>query len=184
MSKPAKPCNLGDMTETPSASGTTLRFPAITEEDPFWDHLGRGPELGESEQWIRVDGVRDARVYFRREITDKGPARITGLCFVGESITAELLREIPLVPLENYDAAIIDGLGPADLEPLNRADYDDPDEFRQTVAFYYRVFAMQSNSPAKAMADHSSVPVTRVHAWIREARLSGKLPPGRKGKAG
>jgi hypothetical protein len=173
------------MADTQRDAESTLHFPAADEHDPFWDQLGRGPELGESELWVRVDGIGDTRVYFRREITEKGPAKITGLCIVGDEITQRVLREIPTVPLENFDADIVKGVTLKELPPLRRSEYkDDPEGFTETVAFYYRVFVMQSNTPAKAMAEHSSVPVATMHAWIREARLRGQLPPGRRGKAG
>ncbi len=168
------------MAETDGNSSSALRFAPVTEDDSFWDRLGRGADLGESEAWVRVD-IGTVQVYFRRDITDSGPAGLTGLCIIGD-ITAEALRSIPLVPLEHYDAAIVEGLSPTDLDPLKRTDYSEPADFYTAVALYYRVFAMQGRNPAKAIAEHSDVPAATVHAWIRETRIAGKLPPGRRGK--
>jgi hypothetical protein len=46
------------------------------------------------------------------------------------------------------------------------------------------MFSQITHHPAKAMAEHSHVPVSTVRGWIREARLRGKLPPGTRGRAG
>lgn len=44
--------------------------------------------------------------------------------------------------------------------------------------------AAQTSAPARTLADDLGVPISTVHRWTREARLSGALPPARRGVAG
>jgi hypothetical protein len=67
---------------------------------------------------------------------------------------------------------------------LTRPDRSDPDEFYKLVSRAYGEYAVDSNAPAKEIAEEAGVPVTTVHRWIREARRRGFLPPARKGRAG
>jgi hypothetical protein len=160
-------------------------IPANDEADEFWERLGRGDDLGESEKWIRIDGMLDnATVYFRRAIADAGPAKITGITVIGTELTAEMLRSIPMGRLENFDQAFIADMTVDQLEVIRRDNYDDPADFAEAVAFNYRFFATRTDAPTKALAEHSGMPVTTVRGWVREARLRGLLAPGRRGKAG
>jgi len=68
--------------------------------------------------------------------------------------------------------------------PLTRPDGTDPDGFSVRVAEAYREYALRTRAPAVEIAAEASVPVATARSWIREARRRGKLPPGRKGKAG
>jgi hypothetical protein len=68
--------------------------------------------------------------------------------------------------------------------PLTRPDGTDPDGFSARVAEAYREYAMRTRAPAVEIAAEAGVPVATARSWIREARRRGKLPPGRKGKAG
>jgi hypothetical protein len=67
---------------------------------------------------------------------------------------------------------------------LARPDGTDPDSFYALVADAYREYAPQTRAPAVKIAEEAAVPVGTAHGWIREARRRGKLPRGRKGKAG
>jgi hypothetical protein len=69
-------------------------------------------------------------------------------------------------------------------EPLRRPDGTDPEGFSARVAEAYREYSMQTRGPAVMIAAEAGVPVATVRSWIREARRRGKLPPGRRGKAG
>lgn len=149
-------------------------------EDELWSRLG--------EEWQAVAGVReDVQVYVRWQQEDGG-SRLSGLCIVGDEITTDVVRSIPVGRLANLPGLVADGMSGEqffrELAPLARRKGDDPDEFSSRVAWYYRMFAATSAKPAKDIADHSHVPVATVRGWIREARLRGKLPPGKKGKAG
>jgi hypothetical protein len=128
-------------------------------------------------------------VYVRWEKTDDGRSQISGLCVAGDpGISATTVRAIPvgrlenLFPLPDYEAAQQDFF--AKLPPLARDPAESPEQFSERVATYYRFFAAGSARPAKDIANHSHVPVATVRGWIREARLRGKLPPGKRGKAG
>lgn len=145
----------------------------------MWDRLG--------DTWHAVDGLPGpARVYVEWGEDEAGRRHLAGLLVHGGPVTAELLRSIPVGRIENVANA-----EPVDAEqfrqqlvPLRRRQGEDPDEFTSRVAFYYRFFAAISSKPAKEMAEHVGAPVSTVHGWIREARMRGKLPPGKKGKAG
>jgi hypothetical protein len=67
---------------------------------------------------------------------------------------------------------------------LTRPDGTDPDGFSSRVADAYREYATQTRAPAIRIAEEAGVPVATARSWIREARRRGKLPQGRKGKAG
>lgn len=69
-------------------------------------------------------------------------------------------------------------------EPITRPDGSDPEGFYRHLAMRYRIYAVETKAPARAIADEAQVPVTTVHRWIREARQRGFLPPGRKGRVG
>lgn len=69
-------------------------------------------------------------------------------------------------------------------EPLRRPDGRDPGGFYRLVARAYLDYAAESSKPAKAVAEEARVPVTTAHRWVREARIRGFLPPGRKGRVG
>lgn len=147
-------------------------------EDPMWDQLG--------DDWHAIDGVLDVRLYVKWEKGDALRARLNGLCIADHPVTADTLRSIPIGRLESLPAApeMTGEQYATELERLVRGKGDDPEEFAERVALYYRLFTTITNKPAKAIAEHSDVPVATVRGWIREARLRGKLPPGMRGKAG
>ncbi len=67
---------------------------------------------------------------------------------------------------------------------LTRPDGSDPDGFYALVGAAYREYAPRTRAPAVEIAKEAGVPVATARSWIREARRRGKLPQGRKGKAG
>ena len=67
---------------------------------------------------------------------------------------------------------------------LTRPDRTDPEGFYALVGAAYREYALQTRAPAVKIAEEAGVPVATARSWIREARRRGKLPQGRKGKAG
>lgn len=58
-----------------------------------------------------------------------------------------------------------------------------PDTFYAQVAELYRALVANGERPAPAIAEANGVPVTTVHAWVKEARARGILAPARKGGA-
>jgi transposase-like protein len=58
-----------------------------------------------------------------------------------------------------------------------------PDEFYAAVADVYGRAAVQSATPAVAVAEANGVEAATVRAWVREARRRGLMPAGRKGAA-
>ncbi|MFA1549767.1 hypothetical protein [Actinomadura chokoriensis] len=166
------------MNEQRTQQSGSWRVPAYRPgDDEMWDKLGSG--------WSAIDGVRDGiRLYVQWD--DERPA-VTGLCLTG-AVTAEALRSIPMGRLENLPAALQQAKTSdeffAELVPLRRVKGEEPDEFADRVALYYRMFAATTDKPTKAIAEHADVPLGTVRSWIREARLRGKLPPGTRGKAG
>ena len=144
-------------------------------QDPSWDRLGK--------EWQRVDGAIDgARLYVTWTTHADGRSDLTGICVEGVPVTGEMLRSIPVGRLSRaHDAEPFDL---AELTPLRRRHGENPDEFAARVAWYYRVFSQITPHPAKAIAQHSHIPVGTVRGWIHEARARGKLPPGTRGRAG
>ena len=170
--------NVSDEKRTPPAPRWTLPK-REGSGDKTWERLG--------EEWRAVDGViDDARIYVKWTYTDDGRSHLSGLHISDVPITADLLRAIQVGRLENAGQNLADAtLGfLQDLIPLRREKGEDPDAFADRVAKYYKMFSGISSKPAKMISETSGVPLATVHGWIREARLRGKLPPGKRGKAG
>lgn len=137
--------------------------------------------------WLAVEGViPNATIYAKWTEAEDGRIYLSGLCLPHLPITADLLRSVPVGRLENLPRADNPSSRVAveELPTLRRNQGEDPSAFAERVAKYYRAFSQLSSKPAKLISEHSEVPLPTVHGWIREARLRGKLPPGRKGKAG
>ncbi|MER6252325.1 hypothetical protein ABT224_13295 [Streptomyces sp. NPDC001584] len=165
-----------------TATSAGLHMPRRNQgQDPAWDRLG--------DDWQAVEGViPEGRVYIQWTQPEAGSPYLSGICLADRPITSDLLRSIPVGRLENLaraknGGALDEGFS-EDLEPLKRQAGQSPEDFAERVAWYYENFARLSSKPAKLISDHSGVPLPTVHGWIREARLRGKLPPGRRGKAG
>jgi hypothetical protein len=89
-----------------------------------------------------------------------------------------------LVSAPQDKACQVGGAGRSQPPRGTRPDGTDPDGFSAKVAAAYREYAPQTRAPALKIADEAGVPVATVRSWIREARRRGKLPQGRKGRAG
>lgn len=172
--------NVSEKQRTESGDTWRLLTKRKPGEDPTWDRLG--------DEWTAVDGLlKGIRLYAKWTETDAGQSYLSGLCVADAPITADLLRSVPVGRLENLrggKGAIPLDRFLAELTPLRRREGEDPERFSERVAIYYRQFAAFTSKPAKAISDHSKVPLPTVHGWVREARLRGKLPPGKRGKAG
>lgn len=143
--------------------------------DETWDRLGDG--------WQLIEGaVEGARLYVSWVTQADGRTDLAGLCVEASPVTGELLRSIPVARLGRLPAA--ERFDLSQLAPLHRGKDEAPGEFAGRVALYYGIFGQLSPYPAKAIAEHSRVPVGTVRSWIREARMRGKLPPGTRGRAG
>ena len=96
-----------------------------------------------------------------------------------EPTLAELRREAAGAPAE---FRLLEPAG--ERARLTRPDGSDPDGFYAQVARAYIEYAPQTRAPAVAIASEAEVPVATARSWVRESRRRGKLPAGRKGKAG
>ncbi len=112
---------------------------------------------------------------------------LAGVLLVGDAITAEMLRSVPVSVVEgaqNDQAAATAREELAKLTPLQDADRSDPEAFSQLVADHYKLWARAVPAPVASMAATAGVKAPTVHTWVREARLRGLLPRARRGKAG
>jgi hypothetical protein len=136
-----------------------------------------------------VSAVPEAALFSAFRTDDAGRQVLAGVMLMGDAITAEMLRKVPVAALENSrnlsqgnaDDAVREEL--AKITPLQDADRSDPEAFSRLVAEHYRAWARVVPHPAAAMARHAGVKSPTVHTWIREARLRGLLPPAKRGKA-
>jgi len=108
-----------------------------------------------------------------------GRAVLTKLTLEGWPITADDLRKLSVRELEAREWP--DTAEPP-ANPLTRPAGADPAAHSRLVAEHYRWHAARVPNPATFMAASAGVPVRTVHTWIREARLRGLLPVGRRGK--
>ncbi len=107
---------------------------------------------------------------------------VAGLLLLGDAVTAEQLRRVPIAALEN-GANLGSSLHQAlkRLRPLRRGQLN-REQFAGLVAEHYAVWARHVPHPVAGMADMWHVNPATVHGWVREARLRGLLPPARRGK--
>lgn len=144
---------------------------------------------GEWSGWHRGDVVPGLALWARFTESESGRQVLSGLLLLGDSITGEQLRKVPVSVLENshnltasYSAGELkEDL--AKLRPLRREVGMSPEDFSRLVAEHYRAWAKAVPSPAAAIAQEWRVKPPTVHTWIREARLRGFLPPARRGKS-
>lgn len=132
--------------------------------------------------------VSDAALFARWVETDSGRWVLAGVMLLGDAITAEQLRQVPVAALENSanlgtnrGRFLLDEQLPK-LPKLEREAGIAPEDFSRRVAEHYRLWAAAVPHPASAMAVEAGVKLPTMHSWIREARLRGFLPPGRRGK--
>ena len=144
---------------------------------------------GDWQWWWRAsppDGIMEgAAVLAQLKPANSGRKVLTGVLLLGDAITAEDLRKVPVIEIENsanltrQDVAR-DKL--AQLAPLKRTRDMSPEDFARLVAEHYRLWAEVVPHPAAAMAAEHGVKDPTMHSWIREARLRGFLPAARRGK--
>lgn len=140
---------------------------------------------------------------------EDGRWTVTDVYVHGHGVTMADLQEVPLRQLDRImNLGTPDGIhgaadpslaelrklaasappelpNPASDRPrLTRPDGTDPDGFYTVVADAYREYATRMRNPAIEIAGEAGVPVATARTWVREARRRGKLPEGRKGKAG
>lgn len=132
--------------------------------------------------WYAEDsGVRDTALFAQMKQNEAGRWMLTGLLLLGESLTADKLRTVPVTALENSSnlsatqefRAAVDAL-----PPLKRTAEMSPEDFSRLVAEHYNTWARFVPHPAAAIAAEWDAKVPTVHTWIREARLRGFLPAG------
>jgi hypothetical protein len=145
--------------------------------------------------WWRgdVSALPDTALLAAFTKNDAGRSVLAGVMLLGDAITADLLRKVPVAALENSTNLGVpvgdsESAGDrvrselAELPPLDRAAGLAPEDFSRLVAEHFKVWARYVPHPAAAMAAETGVKSPTVHTWIREARLRGFLPPARRGK--
>jgi hypothetical protein len=137
-----------------------------------------------------IKALPDLAVLVRVGENAAGRRVLTGLVLLGDAITADQLRKVPVSAIENSANLSVDDAYDkmrtelAKLPPLERSADTDPEEFSRLVAEHFKVWARYVPHPAAAMAAEWKVKAPTVHTWIREARLRGLLPAARRRKAG
>lgn len=170
--------------------------------DPDWkpgDPEGDGYEPGELEEklrewfgghhwrvWHQDVTVPGAEIYAGYSETSAGRLVMSGMVLLGDAITADMLRKVPVKEIENsanigYKTTVREDVDK--LPPLQRTPDMAPEDFSRLVAQHYLTWARSVPHPAAAMAADAGAKVPTVHSWIREARLRGFLPPAKRGKA-
>lgn len=135
--------------------------------------------LGDPSTSVTVEG--------RLERNSVGRFVISELTIIGDSISSDILRHIPIQSIEDETnqevAKNLDALF-WKLPPLDRSEFDDPAKFSEAVSVYIRAAALISNKPVSQICEMFELPGPRVHAWVREARLRGDLPASTRSKSG
>jgi hypothetical protein len=132
-------------------------------------------------------GIPGAVMWTQAKSNADGRKVLTGLVVVGEGITAESLRKIPVSVIEQAMAESSAGTEEqmraelAKLSPLERGSLSAA-EFSRLVADHYKVWARYTSNPAAGMSGEWGVKSGTMHGWIREARLRGLLPEAERGK--
>ncbi|GGR78477.1 hypothetical protein GCM10010169_23320 [Micromonospora fulviviridis] len=169
-------------TFVPGEDGYDARAAEVEE----WLNERMGPRwMGWYPQHSKVPG---AAMFAQTKQSESGRWVLTGLLLLGEAITAEQLRKVPVSALENstnLSAGDAFDQMRAELDKLPPLRRDDmaPEDFSRLVAEHFKVWARYVPHPAAAMAAEWKVKPPTVHTWIREARLRGHLPPARRGKS-
>jgi hypothetical protein len=168
-------------------------------EDPFGEPEGLSArevetQLGEllGGEWAgyyRGQILPGSALWARFTKSESGRQVLSGLLLLGDAITGEQLRKVPVAVMENsqnlteayWKGELREDL--AKLPPLQRQSDMSAEDFSRLVAEHYRAWAKAVPSPAAAIAAEWGVKPPTVHSWIREARLRGFLPPARRGKS-
>ncbi|MBB6343786.1 CBS domain-containing protein [Nonomuraea muscovyensis] len=116
---------------------------------------------------------------------ESGRYVLSALVLIGDAITTDIVRRVPVVALENSINISHDTVREEvdKLPPLQRTPDMSPEEFSRLVARHYLTWARGVPHPAAAMAADAGAKLPTVHTWIREARLRGFLPPAKRGKS-
>jgi hypothetical protein len=141
--------------------------------------------------WHYGVSVPEAALFAKFVKNEAGRMVLAGVMLLGDAITADQLRKVPIAALENSRNLSQEGVAAYDqmrvelakLPPLVRDDLSGED-FSRLVAEHFKIWARHVPHPAAAMAVEWTVKPPTMHTWIREARLRGFLPPAKRGKAG
>lgn len=142
-------------------------------------------------EWMRWEygpaGVPGGVMWTRFAADNNDHMVLTGLVVIGDGLTAESLRRIPVSVIERAMAEKVAGDDQQrrdDLAKLPRLERGSLSavEFSQLVADHYKVWARYMSHPAAGMAAEWGVKSGTIHGWIREARLRGFLPEAERGK--
>ncbi len=136
---------------------------------------------------VEVDG---AALFTQTDESESGYQVLTGLVLLGDVrlgdvLTADMLRQVPVSAIENTANATRqqDQFEQVKVLPrLQREADEDAETFSRRVAHYYQAWARLMPHPVAAMAAEYDLKPPTLHAWVREARLRGFLPTGRRGK--
>ncbi|MFD8563894.1 hypothetical protein ACFV1N_42055 [Streptosporangium canum] len=117
--------------------------------------------------------------------TEAGRYVLSAVMLVGDAITADVLRKVPVAELENsINISASEVREDVDkLPPLRRTPEVSAEDFSRLVAEHFKTWRRGVPHPAGAMAADAGVSVGTVHNWLREARIRGFLPPAKRGKA-
>lgn len=185
---PGRPYSAGMPAELPPAeiAGSDERMQELAE---WLAARVRGATLatGWAAGHSRKDGALHAGLAVVYTPRADGRPVVAALVLLGQGITAEDLRRVPIMELEN-SAALTHEKGHrealAELPPLRRSPDVPAEDFASRVAEHYRQWAALVPNPVAAMADEWQVKRPTMHGWVREARLRGFLPEARRGKRG
>ena len=196
--EPSPPLSLWWSLSKPDRGGTHIR---VTEDDGRWlitDVYVHGPALTATDlqavPMTQLDLVMNLVGYWRDGVIMDPDAiadvhnELASDAGYGQAVTYDPEADEPTFAELRALAADAPPELPkhpaAERPRLTRPDGTDPDGFAARVAAAYREYAPQNRNPAVKIAEEAGVPPGTARGWIREARRRGKLPEGRKGKAG
>lgn len=141
-----------------------------------------GDEWDIYEVGVSVPGAGLAAGFTKNE---SGRYVLSAVLLVGEAVTTDTLRRVPVVALENSKNITHDTVREEvdKLPPLQRTPDMSPEDFSRLVALHYMAWARGVPHPVAAMAADAGAKLPTVHTWVREARLRGFLPPAKRGKS-
>jgi hypothetical protein len=181
----------------PPARRDRKRFRLAYPSDPFSDESDVPRVTKKLEEWPggswtgqHLGQLLDTAAVFAQVDNIEGHQRLTGLLILAEDepITARDLRKISVEAIENALSLTAHHEAEEELKrrpPLRRESGEAPADFSRKVADYYSAWERIVPNPAAAMAKQYGVKSPTLHAWIREARLRGLLPPAkRRGRRG
>lgn len=156
-------------------------------------HRTRAKQLTEAfgGEWTRWEsgpaGIPGGAMWARLAANADGRMVLTGLVLVGDGLTAESLRRVPVSVIERTTAEQAAGTEEemraelAELPALERGDRT-PADFAELVASHYKVWARFTSNPVAGMSAGWGIKSGTVHAWVHDARKRGLLPEAERGK--